>query len=57
MTAPIAVSRPMPVRVRRWLRDDRLAVTLALAPFFVFCVLFELVPVLILLGGALGCWQ
>lgn len=29
----------------------------ALAPFFVFCALFELVPVLILLGGALGGWQ
>ena len=57
MTAPTAVTRPMPVRIRRWLRDDRLAVTLALTPFFLFCGLFELVPVLILLGGALGGWQ
>lgn len=57
MTAPTAATRPMPLRLLRVLRGDRVAVGLALAPFFIFCGLFELVPVLILLGGALGGWQ
>ena len=39
------------------MRGDRVAVALALAPFFLFCGLFELVPVLILLSGAVGGWQ
>ena len=39
------------------MRGERVAVALALTPFFLFCGLFELVPVLILLGGAVGGWQ
>jgi putative spermidine/putrescine transport system permease protein len=57
MATPIAATRPLPVRIARWLRGDRVAVAVALTPFFLFCGLFELVPVLILLGGALGGWQ
>lgn len=57
MTTPAAIPRSVPVRLRRWSRDDRVAAAVALVPFFVFCGLFELVPVLILIGGALGGWQ
>jgi putative spermidine/putrescine transport system permease protein len=56
VTAP-AATRALPLRVTRWIRGDRVAVAVALTPFFLFCGLFELVPVLILLGGALGGWQ
>jgi putative spermidine/putrescine transport system permease protein len=47
-----------PVRLARapirWLRSDKPGTALALAPFFAFCVLFELIPVVILVIGALG---
>ncbi len=36
------------------MRDGRLGTAVALTPFFAFCVLFELIPVLILLAGAVG---
>lgn len=48
----------MPVRrpsmLLRWLRSERPGTIVALTPFFVFCLLFEFVPLVVLAVGSIG---